>query len=102
MTQDRPHAGELLEAVWEFLAEEVLPAVQDDRLRFRIRVAMNALAIARRELQTGGGGLSEAELADLARRIRGGEVPADALPTLRAHVADKLRVSNPRFLERYR
>ena len=48
---DRPNASELIEAVFEFLAGEVLPTADDQRLRFRTLVAMNALGIARRELE---------------------------------------------------
>jgi hypothetical protein len=98
---DRPNASELLEAVWEFLSTEVLPSVDDQRLRFRTLVAMNAIGIARRELEADEPGLSEDQLAELARRIRAGDVPADAHAQLEAHVAAKLRVSNPAYLERY-
>src|ERR1700694_4219461 len=48
--QDRPTTAELLEAVRGFLEEEMLPVLQDDRLRFRARVAANALDIAGRDL----------------------------------------------------
>jgi hypothetical protein len=98
---DRPRATELVEAVWEFLSTEVLPTVDDQRLKFRTLVAMNALAIARRELESDETDLSDEELRDLAQRIRAGDVPADAHATLRAHVAAKLRVSNPAYLEKY-
>ena len=47
---DRPAAPELIEAVFEFLSGELLPTIDDHRLRFRTLVAMNALGIARREL----------------------------------------------------
>ena len=50
MSQDRPTPEELVEAVREFLEEEVLPELDDRRLRFRTLVAMNALGIATREL----------------------------------------------------
>ena len=102
MSNDRPTAAELVEAVFEFLAEEVLPAADDHRMKFRTRVAMNALAIARRELESGETGLSADEVRALALRIRAGDVPDDALPVLKEHVAAKLRVSNPAYLERYR
>ena len=103
MSQDRPSPAELIEAVFEFLAEEVLPAAGDHRLTFRTRVAMNALAIARRELESDTSeGLTPDEVAVLARRIRAGDVPADTLAVLKEHVAAKLRVSNPAYLERYR
>jgi hypothetical protein len=45
--------------------------------------------------------LDESRRAELARRIRAGDVPDDALPLLKEHVAAKLRVSNPGYLERY-
>jgi Domain of unknown function (DUF6285) len=99
---DRPTALELIEAVTEFLSGEVLPAATDHRLKFRTLVAMNALGIATRELTTSNKLLlADDEVAALARRIRAGDVPEDALPLLKAHVAEKLRVSNPAYLERY-
>jgi hypothetical protein len=98
---DRPDAGELIEAVWEFLSSEVLPTLDDHRLKFRTLVAMNALAIARRELEADDPGLSQDELRELARRIRAGDVPAGTHSLLKEHVAAKLRISNPQYLERY-
>jgi hypothetical protein len=100
---DRPAASELLEAVTEFLSSEVLPAMTDPRLKFRTLVALNALGIAYRELTavTGSEPLSEEELAVLAHRIRAGDVPEDALTVLKEHVAAKLRISNPAYLEKY-
>ena len=103
MIPDRPTAPELVDAVHEFLAEEVLPTATDHRLKFRTIVAMNALAIARRELEAPRDELSPgpAEVADLAARIRAGDVPHDALALLKRHVAAKLAVSNPSYLDRY-
>jgi hypothetical protein len=98
---DRPNALELIEAVTEFLAEEVLPAAADHRQKFRTLVALNALGIAYRELQSGEEELSEAELLELAQLIRAGDPPDDALPVLKEHVAAKLRISNPGYLEKY-
>ena len=98
---DRPDAGELLEAVLEFLATEVLPDATDQRRKFRTLVAMNALGIARRELESAEETLSADELRELAARIRAGDVPEDALPILKAHVAAKLRVANPDYLRLY-
>ena len=96
---DRPNASELIEAVFEFLAGEVLPTVDDQRLRFRTLVAMNALGIARRELESNTVLLDQGQLADLAARIRAGETVE--LGVLKEHVADKLRISNPAYLEKY-
>jgi hypothetical protein len=100
---DRPDALELIEAVTEFLAGEVLPLMTDQRMKFRTLVALNALGIAYRELSVTSNTvlLSREQLAELARRIRAGEVPDDVLPLLKEHVAAKLRVSNPAYLEKY-
>jgi hypothetical protein len=96
---DRPNASELIEAVFEFLASEVLPTADDQRLRFRTLVAMNALGIARRELESDTVLLDPGQLADLAARIRAGETVE--LGLLKEHVAAKLRISNPAYLEKY-
>ncbi len=126
--RDRPTAGELVEAIREFLEEEILPELEDSRAQFRTRVAMNALSILERELEqeesllqaeherltrllgedhATPGSLEELrgqvlELnRDLAGRIRSGEVPDTTLELLRETTADKLRVASPKYLERY-
>jgi hypothetical protein len=119
---DRPDAAELVEAVREFIEAEVLPAITDARLKFRVLVAANALSIAQRDVQMGDELLTE-EVAllekltgsrtagtarersaalsrELARRIRHGDVPPDALETFRRIAELKLRVASPRYLER--
>jgi Domain of unknown function (DUF6285) len=98
---DRPAAPELIEAVFEFLSGELLPTIDDHRLRFRTLVAMNALGIAQRELEAGEEGMGEDELRELARRIRAGDVDEGLHARLKEHVAEKLRVSNPAYLEKY-
>jgi hypothetical protein len=98
---DRPDALELLEAVTEFLAGEVLPTLTDHRLKFRTLVALNALGIAYRELTSNTVLLGEEELGELARLIRSGDPPEDVLPRLKEHVAAKLEISNPDALKRY-
>jgi Domain of unknown function (DUF6285) len=100
---DRPTATELVEAVFEFLADEVLPNAPDHRAKFRTLVAMNALGIARRELEAPRSGLlfGRDELGALAARIRSGDPPGDALALLKEHVVAKLRISNPDYLDRY-
>ena len=98
---DRPAAPELIEAVFEFLSEELLPTLDDHRLKFRTLVAMNALGIARRELEAGEEGMDEDELRELARRIRAGDVDEELHARLKEHVAEKLRVSNPAYLQKY-
>jgi hypothetical protein len=79
----------------------VLPNATDQRQKFRTLVAMNALGIARRELESVEETLSTDELRELAARIRAGDVPEDALPILKEHVAAKLRVANPDYLRLY-
>jgi hypothetical protein len=98
---DRPDAFELIEAVFEFLSGELLPTLDDHRLKFRTLVAMNALTIARRELEADTVWPSDEELLELAGRIRAGDVDEDLHARLKEHVAAKLRISNPAYLERY-
>lgn len=99
---DRPTAPELIEAVFEFLSTEVLPVVDDHRLKFRTLVAMNALGIARRELEPSTTVLLSHEQASaLARQIRRGEPPEGVHELLKRDVAGKLRISNPDYLDRY-
>jgi hypothetical protein len=96
----RPSAGELAAAVREFLETEILPTLDDHRLRFRTLVAMNALSIVERE-SAPPEPPDEAEIA-LARRLRAGDVRPDDLRRIKATVEAKLRVASPRYLERYR
>jgi hypothetical protein len=101
VSHDRPTPEELVEAVREFLEQEVLPGLDDRRLRFRMIVAMNALGIAVRELLAEEAGPPEAELRALAQQIRAGEVPDGTLALLKEQVAARLRIASPRYLERY-
>ncbi len=101
MSHDRPTPDELVEAVREFLEQEILPGLDEHRLRFRTLVAMNALGIAARELSADEAGPPEAEQRALARRIRAGEAPEGTLALLKEQVAAKLRIASPRYLERY-
>ncbi len=127
--QDRPDAAELALAVREFIETEILPGIDDPRLRFRTLVAANGLGILERELTLGPPlvrrqveslrrlmrntdpipddvdalrRLSRDLDRELARRIRSGDVPEGTLAHLLTMVADKLRVASPRYLERSR
>ena len=98
---ERPTAQELCEAILEFLGGEILPTVTDQRLRFRMLVAMNALGIVYRELDA----LppeDDTEQRELARQIRAGVVPPGTLARVKADVEAQLRIASPQFLERYR
>ena len=107
---DVPTAGQLLEAVREWVESDVRDAT-DGRVQFHTRVAANVLATVERELALGPamatahaerlaalGVASERELAD---RIRAGEWSLDdrtLLDRLRQTVVDKLAVANPKYL----
>jgi aminoglycoside phosphotransferase (APT) family kinase protein len=106
---DAPSAAQLLEAVREFLASDVLGATEG-RVRFHVRVAANVIAMVGRELQLGTelaaahalrlAGLGVSSEAELASAIRAGAF-ADRLgavsDSVRATVAGKLAVANPAY-----
>ena len=97
---ERPTAQELAEAIQEFLAAEILPTLDDHRLRFRMLVALNALGIVYRVLDA----LppqDDTEWRELAARIRAGDVEPGTLARVKAHVAERLNVDSPRYLDRY-
>jgi len=98
---DRPTAQELTEAILEFLGAEILPTLDDQRLRFRTLVAMNALSIVYRELAA----LpveDDAERRELAAAIRAGDVPPGTLRHVKADVEARLKIASPWFLDEYR
>jgi|SRR6187200_61768 Domain of unknown function (DUF6285) len=126
--QDRPTAAELLDAVREFLADEIVPNLSDHRTRFRTLVAVNALTILQREaeeetqhirdeasalrvllnsdapLPDDAGAQRQLVLdlnAELASRIRGGRPPARTAEHLRRVATAKLAVASPEYLRRY-
>jgi hypothetical protein len=114
--QDRPTAVELLEAIREFLEQDVMSTVEG-RVRFHSRVAVNALGMLERELSLGPD-LDAAERArlaallghdadlatlttELAGRIRDGSLDdrRDAVVSaVRESIRAKLLVSNPRYI----
>jgi hypothetical protein len=106
---DVPSATELVAAVREFLAADVLPAVEG-RVRFHTRVAINVLGMVERELALGPGqadshrdrlsALGASSDADLAASIRAGAFDGDDSALVRAlteSVRDKLRVAHPDY-----
>jgi hypothetical protein len=115
--QDRPTAPEALEALTEFLAGQVQPAVPVE-LSFHVRVAVNLLRIVERELRLGPeleraeherlvmllgheGELGELN-RELAAGLRDGSIDHRSeglFAHLRQTAEDKLRVANPRYLE---
>jgi hypothetical protein len=131
--QDRPTARELTTAVAHFLNQELAPTVTNPRLRFRVLIAANLMAIVTRELDAGDTPIRaewqrlatlldktaseapanaedmrsavEALERELCARIRAGDADtgpwrAAVVSHVQATVIDKLRVANPRFLQR--
>ncbi len=108
---DAPDAAQLVEAVREWIENDVLAAT-DGRLRFHARVARNMLAMVEREMALGVeqavahrarlDSLGMSDDAELAAAIRAGDLDDrldDVRSVLRATVDDKLAVANPRYLE---
>jgi uncharacterized protein DUF6285 len=106
-----PTAGELAEAVREFLERDVMPGA-DRRLRFLTRVAVNVMAQLERELELGAqharvhaerlGDLGIADDAELCRAIRErllDERMDEVVAVTRAGVVERLLISNPRYLQ---
>ena len=96
---ERPTPEELAEAIGEFLSNEILPTLDDHRLRFRTLVALNALGILQRRLAD----LpreDDAEQRELAARIRDGDVPTGTLALVKSDVEARLRFVSPGYLER--
>ncbi|MGH9046138.1 MAG: phosphotransferase family protein, partial [Acidimicrobiales bacterium] len=106
---DVPTAVELLDAVHEFLASDAVPATEG-RIRFHLRVAANVVAMVGRQIELGPaqrraheerlGRLDVRSEAELATAIRSGDFAgrlAEVTDAVRATVADKLSVANPRY-----
>lgn len=128
MTQDRPEAAELLDAVAEFIFSDVREWAPREK-RFLVLVAANLCAVVARELRAGeqplredlvlfrellgdpatstpaGEELRDAVLAaeaELAARIRSGELDGtidELTDRLRDHVRRKLEVARPGYQE---
>ncbi len=125
---DRPDRLDLLQAAETALRDDVLPGLEGPS-RYTALMIASAIAIARRELEAGsapaqvvldafaelygqdnvhraGGdsaGRQQALMSDLAREIRDGEYDDDLLgpvhTLLTTLVVERLKQSNPRFLE---
>ena len=108
---DSPTAAELVEAVREFLENDVLGATEG-RVQFHTRVAINVLGQVQREIESEAAmeaahhdrlaGLGFASDAELAAAIRSGELDDrydEVKAAVWATVRDKLAVANPRYLE---
>jgi hypothetical protein len=114
MPESRPTAVDLLAGVIAYLEQELLPTLEG-RHRFHVRVAANALAIVKRQLELGSGfDAAEAERLrallsadgdldalnrDLAQKIRDSEIAVDErmVEHLLRSVEDALAINNPRW-----
>ena len=105
----RPTAVELIEAVREFLAGDVLAATEG-RVKFHARVAANALAMVERELVAGEGPaldhrhrletLGVHSDGELGAAIRDGHLDDrwdEVVQVVEAAVRARLDVANPRY-----
>lgn len=119
MSQDRPDAQELLDAVIEYLTDQLFPTL-DGELAFHARVSANLLAILKRELELGDQmdadelgrlrtllrrdhGSRDDLTRDLAARIRRGDLDDrhhQVLAAVKRTVEDKLSVVSPKYLGR--
>ena len=127
VTQDRPSAPELLDAVAEYLFAELRPEVAGEQ-RFRVLVAANVCAIVARELRAGEAparedlalfselldrdvdsaadadvqASSRAAAAELAALLRSGELDDrldELAPRLAEHVKRQLDVARPGYAD---
>jgi hypothetical protein len=109
---DRPGVAEILDLVAGTLAEDIAPALTEDRERQRylLRICMSLLRICGRELQEAGAESRVAELLDalhcssereLAEKLRAGALAYaddEVRRTVSAAVLSRLRVANPKHL----
>src|SRR4051794_38032485 len=107
----RPTIVELVEAVREFLENDVMGATEG-RVQFHTRVAINSLNMVQRELELGAAQevahterlrtLGFADEAELAAAIRRGDTD-DHYDVIKSAVydtvVDKLKVANPKYLD---
>ena len=117
MAANHPTAAELLEAVRAFLGEEIQPALTDQSLSFKLRIALNVLKIVERELRLEPQfakqelsslrnlldreeGSPEELNADLCERISRGDFDRDdgaLLEWLERAALNKLAIDNPNY-----
>ena len=107
---DVPSAGQLVEAVREFLERDVMTNTEG-RVQFHTRVAINALKMVERELAIGEeqadahavrlAALGVSSEKDLCDAIASGALDdrlEEVVSVVRATVADKLAVAHPDYV----
>jgi hypothetical protein len=110
---DSPPATELLEAVREFLQDELKPLVETDpTLKTHVGIALSVIGVVERELAYGPkqevehqqnlASLGVTSEEDLSNAIKSGALDNQrdkVIQVLKQTTAAKLIVANPRFLE---
>ena len=108
---DAPSAVELIQAVEECITEEIMPS-SDGVMKWKLRIAANALKIAIREIEGGNShrdtlqtvltDLQAIDMPDLSEKIKAGHYD-DRLEMLQEKllsiVTMKLEVANPRHFQ---
>ncbi|CAA0105489.1 DUF6285 domain-containing protein [Zhongshania aliphaticivorans] len=121
MPISQPNVSQLCDALQEFLTTEVAPAVDDEAIKYKLKIATNVLGIIARESEQGGdfrhlehsalneylGTDSESsgpEWTDVNQRlldhIRSGDIASredDLLATLERITIAKMAIDNPRY-----
>jgi hypothetical protein len=93
--QDRPDAHELLQAVADYLANDLLPALPPEH-RFDVRVAANSIARVAREIAPLAP--DRAEQRTLAAAIRAGEWDDrldELVARMRVEVGERAEIAHP-------
>ena len=96
--REQPSASELLDAVAEFMAKELMPRLSG-RVAFHTRIAINVLAIVRREMTLGPAAAAReaARLAELLGTEGDAEALTDALCERIAH--GEIDTNDPKLIE---
>jgi hypothetical protein len=96
--REQPSASELLDAVAEFMCKELMPRFSG-RVAFHTRIAINVLAIVRREMTLGpaAGAREAARLAELLGIEGDAEALTDELCERIAH--DEIDANDPKLIE---
>ena len=96
--REQPSASELLDAVAEFMRKELMPRLSG-RVAFHTRIAINVLAIVRREMTLGpaAGAREAARLAELLGIEGDAEALTDELCERIAH--GEIDANDPKLIE---
>jgi hypothetical protein len=96
--REQPSASELLDGVAEFMRKELMPRLSG-RVAFHTRIAINVLAVVRREMTLGpaAGAREAARLAELLGTEGDAEALTDALCERIAH--GEIDANDPKLIE---